>query len=706
MPSYQLLPQVKSSFDFILDYYNNNQHQQPIIVGVSGLPNIGKSTLCHTLSHLFEEEYQLNTTILSLDDHSTSSSLQEKIQLIKYWIQNRTYSIIFIEGTILGYKPLLPNHRLWSLLKKNKHHHQQWERFNQSLYTLESTLYPFLQLFIHLTPSSSFHQKQQFIMHRYYLERLNQFGFFDTCSSSTHPKKRHLSLLLDDDLKLIKKQFILDGTYQQWLSDHHLQQQQLQSSTNGNLPLTHHSNIKKKENLYLRLLRSHPNNQLLASLHPKVLISFAMMSLLGLLGYSRHKISPGDIVLAKLKGFPWWPARNTLMILYHLNGIFSRAKLKPYNAEKLKLDLEKKKLTKNHIEAIEQSFEPNFLDDYFAELSRIRGVKPNKKKKTTTKKNSITTNNNNNNSNNKKRKTSSKKKGWVEVIVIKEEGKEEQIIPLDEFNQEEYEASLQNEQDSNDNENDRKTITSETITGVENIDLTSGVNNRPRRKITKKRYFDDIEPFDDECYITSNNNNNRNRNKSRSKNNNKRKSNNKKNITTSKVENDYDPDTVDSPSVTTTAMTTTTNKKSIKKRKKLSESLVEAANKSPFYERSLYRIYHIRLSIQHLAFKKNQGEILKSDYNKIDQVLKQIEQWPMTLDFLKDTKLYKIIHNISKYEFENDVATYKLRERCLKLLWDWKSNLIDPYLKEMNYESKAASLIDLPPLLNNVNTNS
>ncbi|CAO3636498.1 unnamed protein product [Cunninghamella echinulata] len=223
-----------------------------------------------------------------------------QVQTIQFWIQQKTYSIIFIEGTFLGYKPLLPNHRLWSLLKKNtieKRKYQQWELFNQSLQTLQHTLYPLIQLFIQLSPTKLNEwqlSNQQLIMHRYYLERLNHFGFFDTQQqqdSSNNQSHRHLTLIVDKDRKLIRKKQLLDGTYQQYLDHQHQQQQQQQqekqvvvnsSNNNGNLSANNNKNI------YLRLLRSNRNHQLLASLHPKVLISFAMMSLLGLLGYSRR----------------------------------------------------------------------------------------------------------------------------------------------------------------------------------------------------------------------------------------------------------------------------------------------------------------------------------------------------------------------------------------------------------------------------------
>ncbi|KAI9304313.1 hypothetical protein BJ944DRAFT_267017 [Cunninghamella echinulata] len=296
MPSYQLLPQVKASLEYILDHYNKQEKEIPIVVGISGIPNIGKSTLCHTLSHILEQdEYQITNTILSLDDHTLS--LQDQVQTIQSWIQQKTYSIIFIEGTFLGYKPLLPNHRLWSLLKKNtieKRKYQQWELFNQSLHTLQHTLYPLIQLFIQLSPTKLNEwqlSNQQLIMHRYYLERLNHFGFFDTQQENNNSQsRRHLTLIVDKDRKLIRKHLLLDGTYQQYL-DHQYQQQQQEkekqivvnsSNNSGNL------STNNSKNLYLRLLRSNGNHQLLASLHPKVLISFAMMSLLGLLGYSRR----------------------------------------------------------------------------------------------------------------------------------------------------------------------------------------------------------------------------------------------------------------------------------------------------------------------------------------------------------------------------------------------------------------------------------
>ncbi|KAI9304312.1 hypothetical protein BJ944DRAFT_163809 [Cunninghamella echinulata] len=287
----------------------------------------------------------------------------------------------------------------------------------------------------------------------------------------------------------------------------------------------------------------------------------------------KQNLSPGDIVFAKLKGFPWWPARiedeNTLppevqrkkelphkahelfVVFFYGSldyGLFARTKLRPFDPERVKRDFENNKFkTAAHKEAIEQALEPNFLDDYFKELKKVRSSKDKRKK-----------------NNNKK------------------------------------------------------------STGV------------------------------------------------------------KKNS---------------SPTTTESSLNNNNNKKRKKNRKQLSVSLVEAATKSPIYERSLYHLYYMRISIQHLAFKKIQGEILVSNYSKIDDILKQIEQWPMTLDFLKDSKLYKVLYNITKYEFENDESTYRIKERCYKLLWHWKTTLIDPYLQNKGYEAKT-SLLDLPSLDN------
>ncbi|KAI9472477.1 MAG: hypothetical protein EXX96DRAFT_584265 [Benjaminiella poitrasii] len=93
--------------------------------------------------------------------------------------------------------------------------------------------------------------------------------------------------------------------------------------------------------------------------------------------------------------------------------------------------------------------------------------------------------------------------------------------------------------------------------------------------------------------------------------------------------------------------------------------------KTPEYK----RVYHIRHRLQRLVYNKKEGEIPKDDYPKILQVIKEIEEAPMTYNLLKDTKIGKVVKAACSYPFEDDSM---IKERCQQIMRSWKSLLIDP----------------------------
>ncbi|CAO0797974.1 unnamed protein product [Mucor circinelloides] len=93
--------------------------------------------------------------------------------------------------------------------------------------------------------------------------------------------------------------------------------------------------------------------------------------------------------------------------------------------------------------------------------------------------------------------------------------------------------------------------------------------------------------------------------------------------------------------------------------------------KSPEYK----KVYHIRHRLQRLVYNKKEGEIPLDDYPKILQVVKEIEEAPMTYNLLKDTKIGKVVKAACSYPFENDTA---IKDRCQHLMRSWKTLFIDP----------------------------
>ncbi|CAO3589857.1 unnamed protein product [Absidia cylindrospora] len=239
----QLLPQTKASLQHIVDYTTTNTDtKQPLVVGIAGLPRIGKTTLCHTLSYVLEQDYGLETATLSLDTHSTSgNSLTDILATLKNWIQTKAYPVILVEGTFMGYKALSSTHRIWSQLSKQRQQQQNndpilaLQKFNQTLIPLELNLYPLINLFIQLSANELEDWQaslgKQSTVFQLYLERLDKFGFFDQDEGqrTNNNSSRHLVLFLDKDRKLVRQQMVIDGLgFQQ-------QQQQLQLSKLGNV---------------------------------------------------------------------------------------------------------------------------------------------------------------------------------------------------------------------------------------------------------------------------------------------------------------------------------------------------------------------------------------------------------------------------------------------------------------------------------------
>ncbi|KAI8391500.1 uncharacterized protein BYT42DRAFT_557070 [Radiomyces spectabilis] len=88
------------------------------------------------------------------------------------------------------------------------------------------------------------------------------------------------------------------------------------------------------------------------------------------------------------------------------------------------------------------------------------------------------------------------------------------------------------------------------------------------------------------------------------------------------------------------------------------------------------KVYHIRHRLQKLVYGKKQGDIAEQDYPEISDIVKDIEQAPMTYNLLRDTKIARVVKAACTYIYENDHG-YSIRERCQQLMRKWKSLFVD-----------------------------
>ncbi|KAI8339432.1 hypothetical protein BC941DRAFT_420470 [Chlamydoabsidia padenii] len=85
-----------------------------------------------------------------------------------------------------------------------------------------------------------------------------------------------------------------------------------------------------------------------------------------------------------------------------------------------------------------------------------------------------------------------------------------------------------------------------------------------------------------------------------------------------------------------------------------SEDGLNKAHESEEFTRDFKRLYQLRHRLQKLMYEKKQGDIPLDDYPKISAALKDVEGSPMTYELLRQTKIGKVVKQGIGYEFEND----------------------------------------------------
>ncbi|KAI8379588.1 uncharacterized protein BYT42DRAFT_569307 [Radiomyces spectabilis] len=103
---------------------------------------------------------------------------------------------------------------------------------------------------------------------------------------------------------------------------------------------------------------------------------------------------------------------------------------------------------------------------------------------------------------------------------------------------------------------------------------------------------------------------------------------------------------------------------------------LEAYQQTAEYQQHFKRVYHIRHKLQRLVYDKKPGEIPREEYGRIAQVVKEIEDLDMTYGLLRHTKIGKVVKAACTYNYEGD-NEYNIRERCQQLMRNWKALFTD-----------------------------
>ncbi|GAA5796848.1 hypothetical protein HPULCUR_002226 [Helicostylum pulchrum] len=305
---YAMLPQTKASVDHILKHYETYKKEGrglPMVVGLSGCQGSGKTTLCDTLAHVLKENHDLNVVQFSLDDlyltHKDQALLSQKyktnplyqqrgqagshdLELAKQTFEaldrnegtvaipvydkslhdgkgdrldksqwkyvKAPVDIVLFEGWMVGFKPVQKIQDTTTLIGCTV---QDALVMNQLLKKYQKDIYPFFDIFIHLSPFDigqvyqwrlqqehhmkssrgvnglSDEQVKKFVdsympAYQLYLPRLDKIGFFgyestkdrlgfegrDRSDGGYSAPRRHLKIVLDQDRRVVESDTLLE----------------------------------------------------------------------------------------------------------------------------------------------------------------------------------------------------------------------------------------------------------------------------------------------------------------------------------------------------------------------------------------------------------------------------------------------------------------------------------------------------------------
>ncbi|KAG0173529.1 hypothetical protein DFQ28_008199 [Apophysomyces sp. BC1034] len=356
----------------------------------------------------------------------------------------------------------------------------------------------------------------------------------------------------------------------------------------------------------------------------------------------------GTTVFAKLKGYPWWPARieadqnvpakvlkqraktkGPLWTVFFYGskdyGFFGPDAIRPFDRVNVERDLKAKKFKSKDLElAVRQALDPSSLDedvdeeeDESGEEEEEVGRSRKAKAKTGRRKQATEA---------PKRKKAAASNGRRKPKVAVEEEEEEEDTESTPVKSKRRSRKLDEEktvdENTNDNTRDRK---------------------KRVRRLPHKRTGNSVCINGKYC---------------------QRKS--------MSMEKEDDLASA-SPTVTHKSVDVTQSDTSMAHDEKTKTYDADAYKRTPEFKRT----YHTRHRLQKLVYDKKPGEIAQDDYPKIAQVVKDIEELPMTYELLRETKIGKVVKAACTYNYEEDTE-YNIKERCQNLMKHWKSLFSDP----------------------------
>ncbi|KAL7317215.1 hypothetical protein PS15m_003600 [Mucor circinelloides] len=375
---------------------------------------------------------------------------------------------------------------------------------------------------------------------------------------------------------------------------------------------------------------------------------------------SPREYIPGDTVFAKLKGYPWWPARiendkeippkvlkqktKSKGLLYTVffygsrdYGFFGPDCIRPFDREAVERDLRDKKFkTKDLENAVHQALDPSILRaQEEAEAAAAAAEEEEDEEEPEEEEDD------------EEEKAAEDDEEEEPVVKPKRKDRKKPTSPADKKKKaptsKKRAASKKNIEDENENEDDAEDNEA-TSTPPPSTTQSKKTKAATKKAPSEKKRARLSEP------------------ESATENDRKKR---RKSLSTEQEEDHH-----------TKRESSTVSRKSEEPNSHNSIGHIEKQDdldmfkKTPEYK----KIYHIRHKLQKLVYEKKPGEIAKDDFARVSQVVKEIEDSQMTYDLLRYTKIGKVVKFACSYDYGDD--EHKINQRCQQLMKNWKSLII------------------------------